>query len=102
MKAIITQETTIVNFDNIVNVIIYSANTFKTKYELRALDTAKGYYTLASYETRKDALAVFYIVAQWLETEDPVLDLNFPEQEYEYEQPEGEVAADIETTEIEE
>jgi hypothetical protein len=89
MKAIITQDTTIVNFENIVNIIIYSGNTFKTKFELRALSAnTSNYYTLAVYETRKDAKAVFDILAHWLSTDDPVIDLNFPEYQNYNEEPE--------------
>lgn len=80
VKAIITQENQIVNYNNITNILVFSANSFHAKFEVRALVAgSSSYYTLALYDTKKSANDIINIIIDWLEKEDPILDLNFPE-----------------------
>lgn len=101
IKAIVTQENQIINFNNITNIMVFSANTFHAKFEVRALVAGTtSYYTLAIYDTKKSAYDILNIIIDWLEKEEePILDLNFPEyNNYEEEQavpselPEADVA----------
>lgn len=81
IKAIVTQENQIINFNNITNILVFSANSFHAKFEVRALVAGTvAYYTLAIYDTKKSAYDILNIIIDWLEKDDePILDLNFPE-----------------------
>jgi len=85
MKVIITQDRQIVNFDRMVSIFVYTANTFHAKFDIRALDNTSGttYITLASYDTKRTASDVLEFIIDWLKTEEPLIDLTFPDEIYE-------------------
>jgi hypothetical protein len=82
VKAILTTNDVLVNFNNIVNVYIYTPNTMQTRFQLRAacLESTTE-FDLAVYESKADALTALQIICDFLGSDEAVLDLNFPDED---------------------